>query len=217
MLEMMRKSRVVSQAVPGRRLDERGFTLVEMMVVLVLIFLIVGISLPNLQRAIVRADFMGEVKKIKTAVMFSRIHAVKNSRTVALKILDDDDTQEGAVLTAWVDDDGSGTVNGSEEILKEWNVGHPTGNIITLGPDGAASRDLYNLSGNLLGVVFLPNGTAIANASGDIGVGMGSVILEDTKFNQIRVTINAGAGTVIQEMWNYIDDEWTTDMKWWRY
>ena len=217
MLEMMRKSRVVSQAVPGRRLDERGFTLVEMMVVLVLIFLIVGISLPNLQRAIVRADFMGEVKKIKTAVMFSRIHAVKNSRTVALKILDDDDTQEGTVLTAWVDDDGSGTVNGSEEILKEWNVGHPTGNIITLGPDGAASRDLYNLSGNLLGVVFLPNGTAIANASGDIGVGMGSVILEDTKFNQIRVTINAGAGTVIQEMWNYIDDEWTTDMKWWRY
>jgi len=217
MLEMMRKSRVVSQAVPGRRLDERGFTLVEMMVVLVLIFLIVGISLPNLQRAIVRADFMGEVKKIKTAVMFSRIHAVKNSRTVALKILDDDDTQEGAVLTAWVDDDGSGTVNGSEEILKEWNVGHPTGNIITLGPDGAAARDLYNLSGHLLGVVFLPNGTAIANANGDIGVGMGSVILEDTKFNQIRVTINAGAGTVIQEMWNYIDDEWTTDMKWWRY
>lgn len=217
MLDMMRKSRVVSKAVRGRGRDERGFTLVEMMVVLVLIFLIVGISLPNLQRAIVRADLMGEVKKIKGAVMFSRVHAVKNSRTVALKILDDNDTQEGAVLTAWVDDDASGTVNGSEEILKEWNVGHPTGNIITLGPDGASARDLFNLSGNLLGVVFLPNGTAITNASGDIGVGMGSVILEDTKFNQIRITINAGAGTVIQEMWNFIDDEWTTDMKWWRY
>jgi prepilin-type N-terminal cleavage/methylation domain-containing protein len=217
MLEMMRKMRVVSQAAPGRRPDERGFTLVEMMVVLVLIFLIVGITLPNLQRAIVRADLMGEVKKVKGAVMFSRIHAVKNSRTVALKILDDDDTQEGANLTAWVDDNGNGTADSGEEIIKQWNVGHPTGNIITLGPDGAASRDLYNLSGNLLGVVFLPNGTAITNATAGIGVGMGSVVFEDTKFNQIRLTINAGAGTVTQEMWNFVDDEWTTDMKWWRY
>lgn len=216
MLEKMQSARIVLRTVASRHSGARGFTLVEMMVVLVLIFLIVGISLPNLRRSIVRSDILGEVKKVQTAVMFSRIHAVKNSRQVALKILDDDAEQDGANLVAWVDDNGDGSATG-EEILKQWKVGHNVGNIITLAPDGAASLDLFGLAGSELGVVFLPNGTAITNVNGDVGIGTGAVVIGDSKFNDIRLTINAGAGTIIQEMWDPTESEWTTEMKWWRY
>ena len=216
MLEKMQSARTVSRTAGSHQSGDRGFTLVEMMVVLVLIFLIVGISLPNLRRAIVRSDLLGEVKKVQMAVMFSRIHAVKNSRRVALKILDDDDEQEGGTIIAWVDDNGDGSAAG-EEIIKQWKVGHAVGNIITLAPDGAASLDLFGLAGSELGVVFLPNGTAITNVNGDVGIGTGAVVIGDSKFNDIRLTINAGAGTIFQEMWDPAGSEWTTEMKWWRY
>ena len=215
MLEEMQSVSTVSRVAESRRPRERGFTLVEMMVVLVLIFLIVGISLPNLQRAIVRADLLGEVKKVHTAVMFSRIHAVKNSRRVGLKILDNDAAQEGATIVAWLDDNGDGSSAG-EEIIKQWKVGH-TDNIITLEPDGAAGLDFFGLAGTALGVVFLPNGTAIANVSGNIGIGTGAVVISDSKFNSIRLTINAGAGTVVQEMWDPVNDLWSREMKFWRF
>lgn len=216
MLEKMQSARTVSRTAGSRQSGDRGFTLVEMMVVLVLIFLIVGISLPNLRRSIVRADILSEVKKVQMAVMFSRIHAVKNSRRVALKILDDDAEQEGGTIIAWVDDNGDGSAAG-EEIIKQWKVGRDVGNIITLEPDGAGSLDLFGLAGSELGIVFLPNGTAITNVSGDVGIGTGAVVIGDSKFNDIRLTINAGAGTILQEMWDPIEDEWSTQMKFWRY
>jgi len=215
MLEQMQSVSTVSPAAGSRRSGERGFTLVEMMVVLVLIFLIVGITLPNIQRSIVRADLMGEVKKLRTSLMISRVHAVKNGRRVALAILEGNAEQEGGVIQAWIDDNADGSPVG-EEIVKRWTVGHSTGNIITLAPDGAADRDLFSLASGL-GIVFLPNGTAIVHSDGDIGIGMGSVVIGDTKFNEIRLTINAGAGTVVQEMWDPIEDEWSTEMKFWRY
>ena len=67
MLEKMQSARTISRTAGSRHSGERGFTLVEMMVVLVLIFLIVGISLPNLRRSIVRADILSEVKKVQMA------------------------------------------------------------------------------------------------------------------------------------------------------
>jgi prepilin-type N-terminal cleavage/methylation domain-containing protein len=217
MLEKMQSARTVSWTAGSRHSIERGFTLIEMMVVLVLIFLIVGISLPNLRRAIVRSDLLSEVKKVQMAVMFSRIHAIKNGRRVALKILDDDAEQEGGTIIAWVDDNGDGSSAG-EEIIKQWRVGHNVGNIITLAPDGATSLDLFPLAGGgELGVVFLPNGTVITNVSGDVGIGTGAVVIGDSKFNDIRLTINAGAGTILQEMWNPAESEWTTEMKYWLY
>ena len=215
MLEQMQSQSTVSPAAGSRQPRERGFTLVEMMVVLVLIFLIVGIPLPNIQRSIARADLLGEVKKVRTALMISRVHAVKNSSRVALRILEDDAVQEGGIIEAWLDDNEDGSPVG-EEIVRRWTVGH-TVNIITLEPDGDSSLDLFGLAGKNLGVVFLPTGTAIVHDSGDIGVGTGAVVIGDTKRNSIRLTINAGAGTVLQEMWDPINDVWSTEMKFWRY
>jgi len=88
---------------------------------------------------------------------------------------------------------------------------------ISLGPDPTDNnRSLHVLSGTQRGVVFLPTGTAITHLD-NIGVGQGAVVISDYKLNQIRLTIQAGAGTVIEEMWDPRDTEWSIHERFWRY
>jgi hypothetical protein len=88
---------------------------------------------------------------------------------------------------------------------------------ISLGPDSTDNdRSLHPLSGTELGVVFLPTGTAITHGD-NIGVGQGAVVISDYKLNQIRLTIQAGAGTVIEEMWDPRDTDWSKEERFWRY
>ena len=55
------------------------------------------------------------------------------------------------------------------------------------------------------------------NDLNNIGVGQGAVVISDYKLNQIRLTIQAGAGTVIEEMWDPGDTEWSIHERFWRY
>jgi hypothetical protein len=67
------------------------------------------------------------------------------------------------------------------------------------------------------GVVFLPTGTTIANAAGNIGVGQGAVVVADDRMNGCRLMIRGGSGTIIKEMWNPYDEVWSEEFRFWRY
>jgi len=212
MLDLMKCVRRESSNADIRHSAERGFTLVEMLAVITIIFMIVVVTVPNMRRSIVRADLLDEVKMLRQAVGISRIHAVKNSRRVVLWLLDDDVAPPGNIVLAWIDENANDTFDG-EEIIGRW----PLGNHTQLGPDGTdASRSVHVLGGTRRGIVFMPNGTAIAHLN-EIGVGQAAVVLMDRKKNQIRLTIQAGAGTVLEHMWNPVDDEWSTLKKYWIY
>ena len=212
MLDLMHCARRVPPTADSPRASERGFTLVEMLAVITIIFLIVVVTVPNMRRSIVRADLLDEVKMLRQAVGISRIHAIKNSRRVVLWLLDDDVAPPGNIVLAWVDENANDTFD-NEEIVGRW----PLGNHTVLGPDATdGNLSLHVLGGTRRGVVFLPNGTAIAHGN-DIGVGQGAVVLTDRKKNAIRLTIQAGAGTVLEHMWNPTTDEWSTLKKWWIY
>lgn len=214
MLGMMKCAVNERLTVSRHRAAERGFTLVEIMVVVALIALILGVSLPNLWRAGVRAEMLREVRMIKQAAAVSRIFAIKNSSQVALQLLPSDAPVMKYAINAWVDDNGNGALDSGEEQVGRWQMSGE----ITIGPeDGNASHTLHSLAGGALGVVFFANGNAVVHDN-QIGTGQGAVVLEDTYHNMVRIVIQGGSGSVLVDMWNWAESEWQTNPNnLWRY
>ncbi len=210
MLRLMNCSRTTpSSSTQGPR-TERGFTLIEMLVVVAIMGMILAISIPAMRRSMVRAELLGEVKMLRAAVSVARINAIKQSRIVVLRILLDDAAQQGGLVHAWIDEDDDGVADAGEEDVGRWRMNDD----ITLSPD--AGFQLRGLSGTELGIVFLPSGAAIANTNGTV-VGAGAVVVSDYASNQIRISVQGGSGTVVQEMWDFENSLWSDQSRFWRY
>ena len=205
MLEVMR-SRYSS--VPGRA---RGFTLIEIMVVIAIMGLVVAIGYPNMRRSLMRARMMSQVGVLKQAVGMARATSLKRGRGVAVRLLETSLEQEGGVVVAWVDVNGNGVLDDPvEDVIGRWTVKSR----IILKPD--PSRSLFILGQSNRGVLFLPNGTARSTETGSAGVGRGAVVLSD-RVNEVRLSIMGGTGTVVAEMWDPNNNVWSKDLRHWRY
>ena len=212
MLRMMKYPDSLLSSCDFRR-SERGFTLSELIAVIAIIGLLVTIGYPILWRSLVRAEMMGEVNMIQQAASIARINAIKQSARVTLKILDDNASQEGGLVEAWLDRDEDG--------LNDEPVADQVGRWMlkegfVLAPDTA--NVLFKLGGTTRrGVVFLPTGTTIANTAGNIGVGQGGVVVFDDRLNEIRLLIRGGSGTILKEMKDPYASQWSEQFRFWRY
>jgi prepilin-type N-terminal cleavage/methylation domain-containing protein len=194
--------------------NQRGFTLAEMMVVMAMITLVLGVTLPNLWRAAVRADMMGQVGMVQQSVGVSRMYAIKNSSRVALQFLPDSAPVAKYAIHAWVDDNANGALDAGEEEVGRWPM---SGEITINIEEGNSNHTLHSLAGTALGVVFLANGMAIVHDN-QIGTGQGAVVLQDTYENKLRIIIQGGSGSVLTDMWNYDEEDWIPNPKnLWRY
>ena len=212
MLRMMKNPDLLPSSGQFRRC-ERGFTLLEIIAVIMVIALLVTIGYPMLWRSLVRAELLGDVNMIQQATSVARINAIRQRGQVALKILDDNAQQEGGVLLAWLDRNEDGLNNEPEaDQVGRWTLK----NGINLSPD--AGNQLFQLgTTSNRGMVFLPSGTTIVNAAGNIGVGQGAVLVGDDRLNSIRLLIRGGSGTVTKEMWNPYESAWSDELRFWRY
>ncbi len=184
------------------------------MVVVAMIGIIIGVTVPNLWRAAVRADMTGQVGVIQQSLGISRIYAIKSSSRVALQFLPDDAPIAGYTIHAWVDADADGAFDSGEELVGQWPI---MGEITIDTETGAADHTLHPLAGTALGVVFFANGTAMVHDY-NIGVGQGAVVLQDIYENQLRIIIQGGSGSVLTDMWNYELNDWIDNPKnLWRY
>jgi prepilin-type N-terminal cleavage/methylation domain-containing protein len=192
---------------------ERGFTLLEIVAVIIIISLLVTIGYPILWRALVRAEMLGEVNMIQQAASVARIHAIKQASRVALKILDDNVAQEGGEIIAWVDRNEDGVNNEpADDQVGRWTLKHG----FNLAPDTGNQLFKFGSTSNR-GVVFLPTGTTIVNAAGNIGAGQGGILVGDDRLNGFRLLIRGGSGTITKEMWNPYESDWSQEFRYWRY
>jgi prepilin-type N-terminal cleavage/methylation domain-containing protein len=211
MLDMMNSSRL-SLSFSSRRSRERGFTLVEIMIVMVIIGMVALIGFPMMARSVVRARIVSQVGVLKQAVAMARIHALKQGGGVAVRFLTTNAAREGGEVIAWVDGDGDGSYGPPSEILVgRWAV---KDNVI-LKPD--PGNALFILGGTARGVLFMANGAAAVRESGSVGVGQGAIVVSDHHQNDVRLLILGGTGTVVQEMWDSESGVWSKEMRFWRY
>ncbi|MFC2144213.1 Tfp pilus assembly protein FimT/FimU [Acidobacteriota bacterium] len=199
---------------PGRRpRRERGFTVLEVMVVMVIFGMVALIGLPMMVRSVVRARVLSQVGVLKQAIAMARIHALKQGGGVAVRFLSTNTAQEGGVVLAWVDSDSDGSYGPPSEIL----VGRwPVEDNVILKPD--PGNLLYKLGGGTSrGVLFMANGAARVSESGSVGVGQGAIVVSDHNQNDVRLLVIGGTGTVVQEMRDPETGAWSKEMRFWRY
>jgi len=190
----------------------RGFTLVEILVVMAIIGFVAVVGFPMMARAVVRARIVSQVGVLKQAVAMARIHALKQGGGVAVRFLTTNAAREGGEVIAWVDGDGDGSYGPPSEILVgRWAV---KDNVI-LKPD--PGNALFILGGTARGVLFMANGAAAVKESGSVGVGQGAIVVSDHHQNDVRLLILGGTGTVVQEMWDHESGVWSKEMRFWRY
>ena len=208
----MMKSKTYSSSSISRRGRERGFTLHEIMVVVLIIGLVVAIGFPMMRRSLVRARLLSQANVLKQAVGVARVNALKTGQGVTLRFLEANAVQHGGEVVAWVDGDSSGTLDPpGETAIGRWTIREKT----VLKPDPA--NQLFTVGGTGRGILLLGNGTAITSASGQVGIGQGAVVVSDRYQNDVRLLVMGGTGTVVQEMWDPDSGTWSDEMRFWRY
>jgi len=215
MLRMMKYPHFLPSSEKFRR-RERGYTLTEILVVIAIIGLLVTIGYPMMRRSLVRAEMMGQVKMLQNAIAVCRMRAIKEGEWVVLELLKNESgtiwTAPGGKVFAWVDNNHNRRYNdASEELVGEWFLNTRTA-ILKEGAD----RRLFDLRLQYKGIVFLPSGVSIATKEGVPGIGRGSVIVEDSFGNQIRLQIWSSTATV-QLMMKIpgTTDDWDANLRYW--
>lgn len=98
----------------------RGFTLIEMMVVLALMAIILGLGIPSFRNLIEKIAVESEAKMIVEGLRTARLTAIEEKTNVVLCASDNGTSCVNAWDSGFIvyrDSDNSGTLNGTEEVL----------------------------------------------------------------------------------------------------
>lgn len=205
-----------------QRRRQRGFTLIEALVVVGIIGLIAAISIPSLRRSRMRASMLETVRTFEQATAVSRISAIKRGSNVCLRVLADSSRQQLAGFRAWYDANEDEVENAGEELIGDWQIRNAGEWSFE---EAAAPRRMYVLNaaggGTARGIVYLPNGMARSAVAGQAGVGEGAfeyfVWQGGRKWNTFRISTFGGAGTVQVQMWNPGSSAFDSHIAHWEY
>lgn len=114
----------------------RGFTLVELMVVLAVLAIAVGIGVPAFNGITLRNRLAASANEVVAALQTARMEAVRRNRRVVLCPTTSGTTCAGTNwgrLMVFVDQDLSGNANGDEEIVRVADIVRPGAGVTVSG------------------------------------------------------------------------------------
>jgi prepilin-type N-terminal cleavage/methylation domain-containing protein len=191
--------------VTGRR-AQRGFTLIEVMIVLAIVAVVAAAVVPNVLRTIVKAQGQAEIGAIRNGIMLARTRAIQSGSQAVVHF--DIDPTGPDVMRSWLDTNGNEVWDGGEATL----VIHAVDPRMSLTAD--ASWVALASQPSDRGAVFQPNGTVIL-AGGSVG--SANLVMTDTNANTVRLVIQAPAGTTRAQMLDPKTSAWDDKLKHWRF
>lgn len=148
----------------------RGFTLLELMIVVAVVAIILVIAVPNFQGVINAGRVSAPANELLGAVQSARIEAVRSGRRAVICRSDNPDaaaptcTAAGAQWAGWVsfiDADGDGVLDAGERLLRVGAVEAPAQLLVSSNISGANNR-----------IVVRPDGMARTGAGALLGARM---------------------------------------------
>jgi prepilin-type N-terminal cleavage/methylation domain-containing protein len=179
---------------------QRGFTLVEILVTLVVLALISVITVANMHRAMVKSRTNRGLRSVNSAVDFARTEALKRHSPVGVVF--------GQSMVVFEDWDGAASNgvfdNPGDPLISTWNVDET----LTFGTAPATDSDTKTV---LTTVVYESDGALGGPAGG------GAAYLTDIKGNIFRVRVNPITGASRTEMWDSDDSKWSARRETWKW
>jgi len=165
----------------------KGFTLVEVIVIVAIVGMLIGIGIPALQRLIVRSKLEGAAKQTATMMLSARFQAIKRGETVLVQV----DT-ESLDIIAFVDSDLSGSYEGANDTLL--NAAALTAGVEFAAPDSQDVIQGFETTGDVGTARFNPDGSAGAT---------GAFRFADARRNYLEVRVDPIANARVEvQKWN---------------
>lgn len=179
------------------RRSQRGFTVLELLVVLAILAIITSLSIPALLNTMRRSKIEGPVREVATLMRRARLEAIKRNRQTM--VFADQAKEE---ITAFVDLDEDRVQDPGEDVLARITLPYP----IELRGAGSGTDllaiDDFNIPGfgPAPGPVFEPDGSVLAQ---------GAIRIADDRNNALEIRVMSSA-TGRVEIRKWLDD--TMDM-----
>lgn len=170
----------------------RGFTLIEMIVIMAVIGIAVLIGLPSLQELIHRSKMVGATRDTTTLMQRGRLESIRESAPALVQV--DVNTNE---VWAFVDADSSGAREAGEPFLMSFTL--PSG-VSLKAPSGQQAVEGFAFDDPIGTAVFLNDGSVEAAGAFRFGD------FRDN-FLEVRVAPRSTARIEIRK-WNAVENAW---------